>query len=154
MISGPDSLFEENSIAAMCPYNFSADYILKEMGISIISINNEKELDAFTVGVCLPVILLSYINKKDTKDVEYAVEKLESFYPWFLKVYLWSKKVIPVFSSEAETKEYVFNMAKKGGIADAVIEDLKLGNDFLTAINNGIRRSQEITKNMNKLVGH
>ncbi len=53
----------------------------------------EKDLDAFTVGVRLPVILLSYINKKDTKDVEYAVSILgfwkyiysqEKLYRYFL----------------------------------------------------------------------
>ncbi len=43
-------------------------------------------------------------------------------------------------------------MAKKGRIADTVIEDLRSGDSFLTALNNEIKRSQKIIKNINKLV--
>jgi pyrroline-5-carboxylate reductase len=144
MVSGPDTIVKGKGIAMLYPNDHLAEQILTGMiGLRLFKVTHESDLNAFTAGVCLPGLLLTYT---DEKEIQYAITKLTQQYPWFRDVYLWSKTVLPVFSSASEKQEYLLKMATKGGVTEAIVNSLQAGAPLFTALNKGITRSQQLAE--------
>ncbi|EST11600.1 pyrroline-5-carboxylate reductase family protein [Sporolactobacillus laevolacticus] len=151
MVSGPDTLVSEKGVAAIYPYNRFVSNLISQMSLTLFKLSNENDLNMFTAGVCLPAALLQEDNDKNIHD---AVNELEKDYAWFLELYTWSKGVIPVLATEREREknEYIAKMVTEGGVTEAIINSLKDGELFITALRRGMNRSQEISKEIGHLI--
>lgn len=142
MFSGPDTILGEKGVAAVFPYNGLAAIIINKMNLRIFETTEEDNLDIFTAGVCLPAALLQEDNEAAVKE---AIHVIGSDYPTFSDLYVWAKHILPLFNTKSEKDEYIAGMATKGGVTEAIIESLKEGEPFETAIRKGIARSKEVS---------
>jgi pyrroline-5-carboxylate reductase len=143
MVSGPNTIVSEKGIATVYPYNELVSCTLKKMSLHIFEVLNEIDLDIFTTGVCLPAALLLEDN---VADIDKAVNEIGEDYAGFLDIYEWAKGVLPTFYTESEKIEYISKMITKGGVTEAIINSIKSGETFITALRKGISRSQEISQ--------
>ncbi|VBB09525.1 Hypothetical protein LUCI_4820 [Lucifera butyrica] len=149
MVSGPDTIVAEKGIATVYPYNELVSYIFQKIKLQFFEISNESEIDIFTAGVCLPAALLLEDNEFAIKE---AINEIGKDYPAFLDIYEWAKGVLPLFNAESEKTEYISKMITKGGVTEAIINSLKSGESFLTALRNGIGRSRDISQKINPIL--
>ncbi len=147
MISGPDTIAAEKGVAAVYPYNELVGCILKKMNLRIFEISDEKEMDIFTTGVCLPAALLQEDNEVLIKD---AIHEIGNECAMFVDLYEWAKRILPAFAKESEKVAYMARMITKGGVTEAIIDSLKEGELFITALRKGIAHSKAISQEMNK----
>jgi len=143
MVSGPDTIVLEKGIATVYPYHELVSCTLKKMSLHIFEVLNESDIDIFTTGVCLPAALLFADNELAINE---AVNEIGEDYANFLDIYEWAKGVLPSFNTESEKIEYISKMITKGGITEAIINSLKSGETFITALRKGISRSQDISR--------
>jgi pyrroline-5-carboxylate reductase len=144
MPSGPSTIRENKSIAAIYPHN---DYLLKILsclGMQVFNLPNEDLMHIFTAGVCLPAALLASGNDKIRRAE--ASEILAKEYPDFPKICMWAEQVLPEFEREEDKENYIRSMATKGGITEAIIESINAGDCLHVALNRGINRSREISR--------
>lgn len=142
MLSGPDTIVAEKGVAAIYPYNELVGCILSRMNLRIFEISNEREMDIFTAGVCLPAALLQEDNEVIIKE---AIHEIEKEWAAFLELYEWARRILPLFTTEVEKVEYIARMITKGGVTEAIIDSLKSGELFVTALRKGITRSKDIS---------
>lgn len=144
MPSGPSTIQEKKSIAAIYPHN---DYLIKILyclGMQVFNLPNEDLMHIFTAGVCLPAALLASGNDKIEKDE--ASEILAKEYPDFPKICMWAEQVLPEFERDEDKENYIRSMATKGGITEAIIEGINAGDCLHIALKRGINRSREISR--------
>jgi len=142
MLSGPDTVVAEKGVATIYPYNELVGRILSKMNLRIFEISNEKDVDIFTAGVCLPAALLQEDNEVIIKE---AIHEIAKEWATFLDLYEWAKMILPSFTTENEKAEYIARMITKGGVTEAIIDSLKSGELFVTALRKGITRSKDIS---------
>ena len=112
------------------------------MNLRIFEISNERDMDIFTAGVCLPAALLQEDNEVIIKE---AIHEIEKEWATFLDLYEWARRILPLFTTEGEKVEYIARMITKGGVTEAIIDSLKSGELFVTALRKGITRSKDIS---------
>ena len=144
MPSGPSTIQEKKSIAAIYPHNDYLIKILSCLGMQVFNLPNEDLMHIFTAGVCLPAALLASGNDKIERDG--ASEILAKEYPDFPKICMWAEQVLPEFERDEDKENYIRSMATKGGITEAIIESINAGNSLHIALNRGINRSREISR--------
>jgi pyrroline-5-carboxylate reductase len=142
MLSGPDTIAAEKGVATIYPYNEVVACILNKMNLRIFEISNEKEIDIFTAGVCLPAALL---QEDDAVKIKEAIHEIEKEWAAFLDLYEWAKRILPSFTTESEKVEYIARMITKGGVTETIIDSLKSVELFITALRKGINRSKDIS---------
>lgn len=142
MLSGPDTIVAEKGVAAVYPYNKLVGCILNRMNLRIFEISDEQAMDIFTTGVCLPAALLQEDNEVVIKE---AINEIGKDWASFLDLYAWAKKILPSFNTESEKTEYITRMITQGGVTEAIIDSLKAGDLFITALRKGITRSKDIS---------
>lgn len=142
MLSGPDTIVSGKGVAALYPYNELIDSILNKMKLCIFEISREEDMNIFTAGVCLPAALL---QEKDEVIIENAVNEIGIDCAMFLNLYDWAKKTVPSFNTEIEKTQYISKMITKGGVTEAIIDSLKSGEEFITALRKGIARGNNIS---------
>lgn len=143
MLSGPDTIISGKGVIALYPYNKLIYSILNKMKLRIFKISREIDLNIFTTGVCLPAALL---YEKDEVEIEKAVNEIGIDCAVFLNLYDWAKKVVPPFNTEIEKTQYISRMITKGGITEAIMDSLKSGEEFITALRKGIARNNDISQ--------
>ncbi|MBU2702798.1 pyrroline-5-carboxylate reductase [Sporomusaceae bacterium BoRhaA] len=149
MLSGPDTIVAAKGVAAVYPYNKLVGCILNKMNLRIFEISDERDMDIFTTGVCLPAALLQEDNEETIKE---AINEIEKDCAMFLDLYAWAKKILPSFNTESEKVEYITRMVTKGGITEAIIDSLKAGDLFITALRKGITRSKDISLEISNFI--
>lgn len=142
MLSGPDTIAAEKGVATVYPYNELVGCVLNKMNLRIFEISDEKDMDIFTAGVCLPAALLQEDNEVLIKE---AIHEIAKECAVFLDLYEWAKRILPSFHTESEKVEYIARMITKGGVTEAIIDSLKAGDLFITALRKGINRSKDIS---------
>lgn len=150
MTSGPETIIKNTGIAAIYPYNEIVLSILKEMDFGVFQAKGDDEINIFTTGVCLPAAL---IQVRSNEQIAAAVKKIGDEYPLFLDVYTWAKANVPAFNTESDKAEYIAKMVTKGGITEAIMENLKAGKSLTDALRKGILRSREISEAIGKIKG-
>ncbi|WP_159450362.1 pyrroline-5-carboxylate reductase family protein [Clostridium merdae] len=148
MFSGPDTIAQNNGVASMYPEQDNLKQLLRFMSLKYVKSADEKDLDVFTAGVCMPAALL----KTDQIDAQQPLNTLKVEYPLFLELYHWANSVLPNFESDVEKKQYIDKMITKGGITEAIIRSLEKGDSFNAALLSGVKRTQEISKEIQKSI--
>lgn len=149
MISGPDTIVSNKGVAALYPYDRFVGNLINQMSMTLFKLSNENDLNMFTAGVCLPAALLLEDNEK---NIQNALNELQIDFAWFSKLYTWSKGVLPVLATEREKNDYIAKMVTEGGVTEAIINSLKDGELFLSALRRGMNRSQEISEEIGHLI--
>ncbi|NCB73501.1 MAG: hypothetical protein EOM51_01980 [Clostridia bacterium] len=142
MLSGPDTVADGRGVAAMYPENEALKRLFCLMGLNLIKIRAEHDLDVFTAGVCLTAALL---KTESPSEEGRAIEKIGLEYPLLKQLYVWAKDALPEFENKTAKEEYIAKMATKGGVTDAIITSLERGAPLEEALKRGIARTEEIS---------
>jgi pyrroline-5-carboxylate reductase len=150
MCSGPDTILGGRGIATMFPADARANDVLRMMGLRVFDSSFEEELDSFTVGICIPAILLNI--HADERDVQAAVDGMRKRYPVYRKLWGWIREIVPADSalSSNDRRANLDNVSTKGGITQAMTEALMGGGSFSSALQRGMCRGREITDAIRK----
>lgn len=142
MCSGPDTIESGLGIAVTWPRNEFAEEVIKLMGIRLYNVGFEEELDSFTVGICIPPILLNI--SRDNEEITDALGKMRGRFPVYGALNGWIKKVTSASGSAAHSSS-LENVKTRGGISEAMLLSLKSGGTFSEALASGLERGREIT---------
>ena len=142
MLSGPDTVVAGRGVAAMYPENEALKRLLCLMGLRLVTIGTEHDLDVFTAGVCLTAALL---KTESPSEEGRAIEKIGLEYPLLKELYVWAQGAMPEFENKDGREEYIAKMATKGGVTDAIISALERGAALDEALKRGIARTEEIS---------
>jgi pyrroline-5-carboxylate reductase len=145
MPSSPTTLEEEKGICAIYPQNKIISKILSTLKISIYNLPNESLFHVFTASVCLPATYLQ-LGIKNIKFLNPLINLYKNKFPFFEKIIKWSYDITPKSLSTSEKNSYIKKMATKGGITEAIVTSIKKGLSLTQSLNNGIKRSKEISK--------
>ena len=146
MCSGPYTILAGRGIAAMFPSDDITKEIMKMIGLSVIDVWFEEELDSFTVGICIPAILSNFHVPRDA--VKEAIDAMEARYPVYGSLGSW---IMDTMRHEAEYKGACLeNVSTKGGITEAMITSLMSGSTFKEALAKGMERGREITSEIER----
>lgn len=148
MFSGPDTIAQDNGVASMFPEHDLLKQLLQGMNLEYVKSASETDLDVFTAGVCLPAALL----KIDQVDIQSSLNAIQSEYPLFTELYQWAASILPDFKTDMEKKQYIEKMITKGGVTEAIINSLSNGESFETALCNGVKRTREISKEIQESI--
>jgi pyrroline-5-carboxylate reductase len=150
MCSGPDTILGGRGIATTFPADPRAEAVLHMMGLRVFDSSFEEELDSFTVGICIPAILLNICA--DERDVRDAVGGMMERYPVYKKLWGWIREISPACSGlgSDDRRASLENVSTKGGITQAMMDALLEGDSFSLAIQRGMHRGREITDTIRK----
>ncbi|MDR1885696.1 MAG: NAD(P)-binding domain-containing protein [Synergistaceae bacterium] len=152
MCSGPDTISAGRGVATMYPSDPRTDELLRLMGMRVLAASSEEELDSFTVGICIPAILLNVrVGQNEVRD---ALARMERRYPLYGELQDWISEIVPENSEadEADRRTSLENVSTKGGITQAMTEALLGGALFGSALMRGMERGREITDDIRSLV--
>lgn len=147
MCSGPDTIENGLGIAVTWPRNDLAEDVIRLMGIELYSVGFEEELDSFTVGICIPPILLNVSRSEE--EITDALDKMRSLFPVYGTLDGWIKKTA-VAQGAAMQSSSLENVKTKGGISEAMMLSLKSGGTFQEALARGLERGREITADIRR----
>lgn len=149
MCSGPDSIADGMGIAVTWPRNGQAEAAIRLMGIELYEVGFEEELDSFTVGICIPPILLN--AHRDADEVTGALLDMRKRFPVYGRLDGWIKEIM-ADDVAGERGECLQNVMTKGGISEAMFLRLKQGGSFAEALERGLIRGREITAEIGRAV--
>ncbi len=141
MLSGPDTLLNGVGLAALYPQNERLKCLLEAMGLTILAIETENDLNTFTAGVCLPAALVMLGVKTEQKE---AIDRISGDYPLMRHFYEWAVKVAPDFDDDEAKRAYIGKMMTKGGETEAIINSLENGAELDAALRAGLDRIAKI----------
>lgn len=144
MCSGPETITAGHGISVLYPANDAARSMLSLAGIKLLDISGEEEIDAFTVGICIPPILMN-INVEDGKR-EKALFEMAKSYPVYADLAEWIERELAPNGAEAES--CLENVSTKGGISEAMTVRLRKDGDFAAALERGMERCLEICRDI------
>lgn len=150
MLSGPDTLLNGVGLAAMYPQNERLTSLLEAMGLTILAIETENDLNTFTAGVCLPAALVMLGVKTEQKE---AMDRISTDYPLMRRFYEWAVKVAPDLENEAAKEAYIGKMMTKGGVTEAIINSLENGAELDAALRAGLDRITKISVETGAFLG-
>lgn len=148
MCSGPDTILEGRGIATLFPADARVSEVLELIGMRVFATGSEGELDSFTVGICLPAILLNIRVAK--KEVSETMDEMERAYPVYARLREWAEEVSP--REGVEKRTYLEGVSTKGGISEAMTRSLRSGSSLLAALLRGLERGDEITAEIGREV--
>lgn len=143
MPSGPDTIEARKGIAAVYPNSRLLTRILQGLGLRVFDLSEEEQMHIFTVGICLPAALLAWGEGEDAR--ESACRYLSLYYPDFPEICSWAGNVLPEFEREEDKQDYIRKTATRGGVTEAIIQNLSRDNSLLKGLEQGIERSREIS---------
>lgn len=150
MCSGPDSILEGRGIATLYPYDERVESLLELMRLRVYATSDEAELDSFTIGICIPAMLLNV--RADWRDVRTALRCMELSYPVYGALQNWIDDIMPetlqngaeVETASVRSAERLKNVSTRGGVTEAMMNALRQGSGFGEALQIGIERGREI----------
>ncbi|MEG1799386.1 MAG: NAD(P)-binding domain-containing protein [Synergistaceae bacterium] len=144
MCSGPETITAGHGVSVLYPEAERAKDVLSLAGITLLSISAERELDAFTVGICIPPILMN-IEVQEEKRTE-ALSEMAKSYPVYTELTKWIERELAPNVSEAES--CLENVSTKGGISEAMTIRLRADGNFAAALERGMVRCLEICRDI------
>lgn len=149
MCSGPETITSGNGASVLWPQNTRADQVLECAGIKRFSISLEEEIDAFTVGICVPPILMNIaVAEKELKSALGAAAKQ---YPIMEKLTPWIETALGAGERE-DNKACLENVCTKGGISEAMVKSLMSGESFALSLKRGLERCSQICEEIQKKI--
>ena len=115
--------------------------VLAAASVNIFQVSSESEIDAFTVGICIPPILMNIeISEKARRQ---AILAMEADFPVYQRLGEWIE--LELQAAAADKKESCLeNVSTKGGISEAMINSLQNDGSFARALERGMKRCREI----------
>lgn len=142
MFSGPDTIVSGEGVAAMYPEHAHLKLLLNSINLTHIKTTTESDLNIFTAGVCMPAALLKVENPTEHRR---AIDRIGKEYPLLSELFAWAVRVLPHFHNSVDKEAYVERMITKGGVTDAIINNLTSGAPLDAALRKGIARTKEIS---------
>lgn len=147
MTSAPETLRKKFGIAAVYPANnVLANEILSALQLRVIALRRESDVHAFTaLGPCLPIALTYWeglgheVNKYELVEIAQKYELPNSS-----DVVKWAQAVRPHGLSEVERSRYISEATTPGGVTEAILRGIELGERISVALERGIHRSREL----------
>jgi pyrroline-5-carboxylate reductase len=149
MCSGPDTIMDGMGTATMYPVCDEVRSLLGLMGLDIMDVSSEEELDSFTIGICIPALILNSRTPKE--DALSAMERMEKIYPVYGALRRWVESVTPE-STANDGERYLENVCTRGGVTEAMMTLLRGGASFEEALHGGISRGREITDDVRRKI--
>lgn len=149
MCSGPDSIADGMGIAVLWPLDLRAEAAIRLMGLDLCEVGFEEELDSFTVGICVPPILLNM--PRDAGEVSEALNNMRKRFPIYGRLEGWINRIIKANGATGHS-ERLKNVMTKDGISEAMFFRLKQGAGFGEALEMGMARGREITAEIRRNV--
>lgn len=149
MCSGPDSISDGMGIAVTWPGDSRAEAMIERMGMALYEVGFEEELDSFTVGICIPPILLNVRRTKD--EVSDALLGMQKRFPVYVALEGWIRMVMEAKEAGGQS-ECLENVMTKGGISEAMFLHLKQDGGFAGALERGLMRGSEIMAGIKRSV--
>lgn len=149
MCSGPDTISGGLGIAVTWPLDGRAAEAAGLMGIKLFDVGFEEELDSFTVGICIPPILLN--ADRSAREVERALGAMRGRFPVYARLNGWISGVMAA-QPAGEKSACLENVMTKGGISESMFETLRRGGTFAEALERGLARGREITAEIRREV--
>lgn len=142
MCSGPETITDGIGVSATFPSEARPHAVLRAAGMQVFDLSCESELDAFTVAICLPPILLNAgIDEVEKIATTAAMGKR---YPVCRELAPWIERVVSAHAAE-KSESSLANVSTKGGVTEAMTTALRGGDTLSGAIAAGISRCREIS---------
>jgi len=147
MTSAPDTLRQKNGIAAIYPEdNIVAREILTALQLRVFPLQHEADIHAFTaLGPCLPIVLTYWeglghqVEDSELLEIASRFDLLD--YP---QVLAWARTVQSRHLSSEERDRYITQATTPGGVTEAILREIDMGQRLSVALKRGVQRSQEL----------
>ena len=146
MCSGPETITDGIGVSATFPSEARPHAVLRAAGLEVFDLSCENELDAFTVAICLPPILLNIDLESEKSEALAAMAKR---YPVCRGLAPWIDRVVEAHRAE-KSESSLENVSTKGGVTEAMTTALHGGSTFAGAIAAGLARCAEISAELAK----
>lgn len=147
MTSSPDTLRRKVGIGAIYPSDSAVGKeILSALGLQVIVLQRESDVHAFTVlGPCLPIALTHWEGLGRGVDESELIEMAQRVgFPDASRVLKWARDVQPRDQSEEARSRYVAQGTTPGGVTEAILQGIDLGERLSVALERGIRQSRDL----------
>jgi pyrroline-5-carboxylate reductase len=147
MTSAPDTLRKKIGIAAVYPAsNVLVNAILRALQLRVVALRREADVHAFTAfGPCLSIALTYWEGLGREVNESELVETAQKFeLPSSSDVIRWARAVQPRSLSEAERSLYISEARTPGGVTEAMLRAIELGESISVALERGVHRSREL----------
>lgn len=148
LTSAPYTLRRKMGIAAVYPANnVLANEVVSTLQLRMLPLRRESDVHAFTaLGPCLP-IALTYCEGlgHDVNEAE-LIETAQKFeLPDASDLIKWARAVQPRGLAEVERLRHISEATTPGGVTEAILRGIELGERLPVALERGIRRSRELS---------
>lgn len=143
MCSGPESIIRGTGLLAIYPKEQQQQMSVRLLKQTEISINQEEDLDLFTVAICLPAVLLQLSHSFGEDTVQQAIDELLAHYQandMIQKIICWAKQQIQEITQIDQQKAYITHMATSGGITESMVQTVRCVPSLTAAFTVGIAR--------------
>lgn len=141
MCSGPETIADGLGVGVSFPAESRSCAVLEAAGLKVLNISCESELNSFTVGICLPPILLNI--KIDEEEKKSALFEMSKRYPVYRELTPWIERVAAAHAGD-KSGASLANVSTKGGVTEAMTTALKNGAAFSEALVAGLTRNDEL----------
>ena len=141
MCSGPETITDGLGLGVSFPSEARSGAVLEAAGLKVFDLSCESELDSFTVGICLPPILLNI--EIDEGEKRTALLEMSKRYPVYRELAPWIDRVIAAHAGE-KSAAALANVSTKGGVTEAMTTALQNGASFSQALVAGLSRNDEL----------
>ena len=147
MCSGPETITDGMGVSAAFPSEARPHAVLRAAGLEVFDLSCESELDAFTVAICLPPILLNIeLGEAETDETLAAMARR---YPVCRGLAPWIGRVVDAHRAEKSASS-LENVSTKGGVTEAMTAALRGGSSLAGSIAAGLARCAEISAELAK----
>ncbi len=147
MCSGPETITDGMGVSATFPSEARPHAVLRAAGLEVFDLSCESELDAFTVAICLPPILLNIELSEAETDATLAA--MAKRYPVCRGLAPWIGRVVEAHRAE-KSESSLENVSTKGGVTEAMTTALRGGSTLAGSIAAGLARCAEISAELAK----
>lgn len=148
MPSSPDTILQQNGIAAVFPSNAVATELLVALKLRGIALKREEDFHAFTaLGPCLPLALTLWESLgKATGNEELLALGTRHGLADYASVMEWARQVRPRGLSDEARRTYLRQAATPGGITEAIFNAIHAGASLPEALEKGIERGLALAR--------
>ena len=146
MCSGPETITDGMGVSATFPSEARPHAVLRAAGLEVFDLSCENVLDAFTVAICLPPILLNIDLESEKAG---ALDAMAKRYPVCRGLATWIDRVVEVHRAE-KSESSLENVSTKGGVTEAMTTALRGGSTLAGSIAAGLARCAEISAELGK----
>lgn len=143
MCSGPETIYDGLGVGVTYPNDERGADVLRAAGMTVPRVESEPELDSFTIGICIPPILMN--SSFSSEETAAAYDRMAERFPVYGMLREWTGRVIAhEEKTGANKKKSLDGISTKGGTTEAMRNKLKDGGSLIEVIEAGLRRNGEL----------